>query len=55
MLRRRSWTRRSGMAPLDCVLVIGACLPIAAGLYWLFEQSFEMHLLVIGTAVGWPL
>lgn len=54
MLRRRVRPRR-GMAALDCVLVLGACFPIAAGLYWLFEWGFEMHALTIGTAVGWPL
>lgn len=52
---RRSTRRRPGMAPLDCVLVLGACFPIAAGLYWLFEYGFEMHVLTIGTGVGWPL
>jgi hypothetical protein len=51
---RRPARRRPGAAALDCVLVLGACFPIAAGLYWLFEWGFEMHVLTIGTAVGWP-
>jgi hypothetical protein len=54
MLRRRL-PRRRGFAPLDCVLVLATCFPIAAGLYWLFEWGFEMHALTIGTAVGWPI
>jgi len=52
---RRPPVARFGMAALDCVLVLGACFPIAAGLYWLFEYGFEFHVLTIGTAVGWPL
>lgn len=54
MLRRRLPARR-GMAALDCVLVLAACFPIAAGLYWIFERGFAMHHLTIGTSVGWPL
>ncbi len=55
MTRSRPSTSRRGMAALDCVLVLGTCFPIAAALYWLFEQGLEMHLLTIGTAVGSPL
>jgi hypothetical protein len=43
------------MGALDLVLCLAATLPIAAGLYWLFEEAMEMYVLTLGTAVGWPL
>lgn len=54
MLRQRRAARR-GMGALDLVLCAGVTLPIAAAMYWLFEEAMEMYALTLGTAVGWPL
>jgi hypothetical protein len=42
------------MSALEVVLVTGLCLPMAAVLYWLFEQSVEQFFFALGNTVGWP-
>jgi len=51
----RSLARRPGTAALDVVVCAGVAVPIAAALYWLFEEGLAMYSLTLGTAVGWPL
>jgi hypothetical protein len=43
------------MAAYDVVLTAGVTFPIAAALYWIFEQSMDVYVLTLGTSVGWPL
>lgn len=51
----RAKPARWGNAPLELVLTLSVTFPIAAGLYWIFEEGMEMYILTLGTAVGWPL
>ncbi len=52
MLRRRP---RRGLASFDAAMCAAALFPIAAAIYWLFEEAMGMYVLTLGTAVGWPL
>lgn len=36
------------------VLVTALCLPMAAAMYWFFEQALDVFFFTLGNIVGWP-
>lgn len=42
------------MAALEVILATALCLPMAAFLYWGFEQALDLYFYTLGGSVGSP-
>ena len=46
--------RRGGMSSFEAVLCAGACVPMAAVLYWIVARAYDGFVFAVGTTVGSP-